>query len=125
MDEQVGRAFAAYARSVAEWRRRRYDDDLRDRRNIRTAEALEEFATFLETLPTDDERLERIGRYCQRGEVFEPTQQVAYELGRFRFYAEDATLEGFLTQLVELAEADAREHGRFGGPQVPGDDPWS
>ena len=57
--------------------------------------------------------------------MFEPTQQVAYEMGRFRFYSEDATLDGFLTLLVELAEADRREHGVFGGPQVAGDNPWN
>ena len=124
MDDMVGRAFADYARSVAEWRRRRYDDDLRDRRNLRSAAALEEFAAFVEALPPDDERLVRLGQLCVRGELFEPTQQLAYELGRFRFYTEEATLDGFLTQLVELAEADAREHGQFGGPQAPGDNPW-
>src|SRR5215213_6222048 len=124
MDELVGQAFAEYIRAVADWRRRRYDDDLRDKRNLRSADALEEFAAFIVALPADDERLNRLGQLCMRGEVFEPTQQVAYELGRFRFYTEEATLDGFLNQLVELAEVDAREHGRFGGPQVPGDDPW-
>lgn len=125
MDEGVGRPFAAYIRSVAEWRRRRYDDDLRDRRNLRSADALEEFAEYVAACPVDDQRMVRLGQLCLRGEQFEPTQQVAYEIGRFRFYGEEATFDGFLTQLVELAEADAREHGRFGGPQVPGDDPWS
>ena len=124
MDEQVGRAFADYARSVAEWRRRRYDDDLRDKRNLRSADALEEFAAFIESLSADDDRLARLGQICMRGEAFEPTQQVAYELGRFRFYTEEATLDGFLTHLVGLAEADSREHGRFGGLQAPGDNPW-
>ena len=125
MDEQVGRALAEYARSVAEWRRRRYDDDLRDRRNLRSADAIEEFASVVESLPADDVRLVRLGQLCLRGEAFEPTQQVAYELGRFRFYTEEATIDGFLTHLVELAEVDAGERGRFGGPQVPGDEPWS
>jgi hypothetical protein len=124
MDDVMGRAFASYARSVAEWRRRRYDDDLRDRRNLRSADALEELAAFVEALPPDDPRLVRLAQLCLHGEVFEPSQQAAYELGRFRFFSEEATMDGFLTQLVELAEADHREHGRFGGPQVPGDEPW-
>src|SRR5215208_6485117 len=124
MDELVGQAFAEYIRAVADWRRRRYDDDLRDKRNLRSADALEEFAAFIESLSADDDRLARLGQICMRGETFEPTQQVAYELGRFRFYTEEATLDGFLTHLVELAEADAREHGQFGGLQAPGDNPW-
>jgi hypothetical protein len=115
---------AEYVRSVADWRRRRYDDDLRDARNLRSAAALEEFAEFAVGLPADDPRLIRLGQLCLRGNLFEPSQQVAYEIGRFRFYTEEATLDGFLTQLVMLAEADRGEHGVFGGPQVPGDNPW-
>jgi len=124
VEVDLGQAMAEYVRSVADWRRRRYDDDLRDARNLRSAAALEEFAAYIVAVPADDPRLIRLGQLCIRGNLFEPTQQVAYEIGRFRFYAEDATLEGFLTQLVELAEADRGEHGVFGGRQVPGDDPW-
>ena len=124
MDIDVGRALSEYIRSIAAWRRRRYDDDLRDLRNIRSADALLELAAFIEELPRDDPRLTRLGQLCLQSEVFEPTQQVAYEAGRFRFYTEEATFDGFLTNMVELAEADTREHGRFGGLQVPGDEPW-
>ena len=124
MDTDIGHAIADYVRTVADWRRRRYDDDLRDTRNLRSADSLLEFATFIEHLPEDDPRLIRLGQLCLRGELFEPTQRVAYEVGRFRFYTEEATLDGFLTNLVGLAEADVGEHGRFGGPQVPGDEPW-
>ena len=124
MDELTARAFAQYARIVADWRRARYDDDLRDRRNLRSADAIEEFATFIESLPADEARLVRLGELCMRGETFEPSQQMGYELGRFRFYTDEATLDGLLTHLVELAEADHHERGRFGGPQVPGDEPW-
>ena len=94
MEEQVGRAFAEYARSVAEWRRRRYDDDLRDKRNLRSADALEEFAAYIEALPVDDERLVRLSRHCMRRRSLRADpQQVAYELGRFpalRFGTEEA-----------------------------------
>jgi hypothetical protein len=124
MDETIGRAVADYARSLADWRRQRYQDDLRDRRNLRSADGLTEFAVYVEQLPSDEPRLTRLAKLALQGERFEPGQMTAYELGRFRFYAEDATLDGLLDQLVELAEADHREHGRFGGPQVPGDEPW-
>lgn len=124
MDEQIGRAIAAYARELAAWRRGRYQDDLRDRRNLQCADGLEEFATYVESLPNDDNHLHRLGQLALHGERFEPGQQTAYELGRFRFYSADATLEGLLENLVELAEKDAGEYGRFGGPQVPGDEPW-
>lgn len=125
MEDLTKRAFGEYIRSVAEWRRRRYDDDLRDRRNLRSADALDAFAAFVESLPETDARLTRLGQLAIHGETFEPSQQVAYELGRFRFFSEEATFDGFLTQLVELAEADHRERGQFGGPQVPGDNPWT
>jgi hypothetical protein len=124
MDEQTGRLIAGYVRTLANWRRQRYDDDLRDRRNLQSADGLEELADFIERLPADDERLSRLGRLTIRGQVFEPGQQVLYELGRFRFFSPEATLDGFLDQLIELAEADRGEHGNFGGPQVPGDNPW-
>jgi hypothetical protein len=124
MDELTQRAFAQYARSIADWRRRRYDDDLRDRRNLRSADAIEQFSNYIESLTSDDPRLIRLGQLSLRGEVFELSQRAAYELGRFRFFTDEATLDGFLDQLVELAEADSSEHRNFGGPQVPGDEPW-
>jgi hypothetical protein len=124
MDELTGRAFAQYIRAIAEWRRRRYDDDLRDRRNLRSADAMLDLSSYVESLPADDPRLLRLGELCMRGELFELPPQAAYELGRFRFFSDEATIDGFLDQLVELAETDRREAGSFGGPQVPGDDPW-
>jgi hypothetical protein len=116
--------FAAYARSIAEWRRGRYNDDLRDRRNLQSANGLDELARFVTDLPEDDSRLAKLSEYCMRGEAFEPGQQVHYELGRFRFFSPDVTLDGFLDLLVELAEADKGERGQFGGPQIPDDNPW-
>lgn len=124
MEQATNRAFAQYIRSLADWRRRRYDDDLRDRRNLRSADAMLELAGYVESLPPDDSRIERLGKLSFYGELFELRPRAAYELGRFRFYTDEATLDGFLNQLVELSEADVREAGMFGGPQVPGDDPW-
>jgi hypothetical protein len=123
-ETRVSAALAAYIRGLADWRRARYNDDLRDARNLRSAAGLDELAAFVLALPADDARLQHLRRLCIRGEVFEPGQQLSYEAGRFRFYAPDATLDGFVDRMVELAEADAGEHGRFGGLQVPGDEPW-
>lgn len=123
-DQIVASALASYVRTLAGWRRARFNDDLRDARNLRSADGLDELAVFIESLPLDDDRLHRLRTLCLHGEVFEAGQQLAYEMGRFRFYTADATLDGFLDRMVELAEADAGEHGRFGGKQVPGDDPW-
>jgi hypothetical protein len=124
MHPETRSAFADYIRRVAEWRRARYDDDLRDPRHLRSAAAIEGFAEYVISLPDDDARIGRLTKLCMRGEAFEPTQRLAYELGRFHFFTDEASVEGFLDQLVQLAEADHGERGRFGGPQAPGDDPW-
>jgi hypothetical protein len=118
-------SIAAYVRQLSNWRRARYDDDLRDPRNLRSADALQEFATFILDMPIDDPRLTALARLASDGEVFIPGQQTAYELGRFHFHDQTTTFDGFLSLLVELAGQDAGESGRFGGRQAPGDDPWS
>jgi hypothetical protein len=120
----IRQPIAEYLRSIADWRRRRYEDDLRDPRNLRSANALEEFALYVLSLPEDEERLQRLAALAFEGEIFAPGQQTAYEIGRFHFFSSEATFDGFLDWLVELAERDSTEHGRFGGRQVPGDDPW-
>ena len=124
MDADTRRAVADHLRSVADWRRSRYNDDLRDPRNLRSAAGLGELAGFVQALDEGDERLARLRATAFVGDVFEPGQQTAYEIGRFHFHSQEATLDGFLTRIVELAEADLKEFGRFGGRQVPGDDPW-
>jgi hypothetical protein len=118
-------SIAAYIRQLSNWRRARYDDDLRDPRNLRSADALQEFAAFILDLPIDEPRLTTLARLASDGEVFVPGQQTAYELGRFHFHDQTTTFDGFLSLLVELAGQDAGESGRFGGRQAPGDDPWS
>lgn len=118
-------SLASYVESLSEWRRTRYDDDLRDPRHLRSARGLREFAEYVRGLPAGDQRMAGLARFTADGEVFAPGQQTSYELGRFRFHDEHATLDGLLETLIELAETDARERGRFGGKQAPGDDPWS
>ena len=117
-------ALTAWLGGIADWRRQRAREYDRDTRNLRTATGLDELAAFVRSLPADDPRLVRLGRLGLRGETFAPGQQLHYETGRFRFHHPDATVDGFLTTMVELAEADMRERGAFGGQQVPGDEPW-
>jgi len=124
MDSHISSALAIYARSIADWRESRYNDDLRDKRNLVSADGLREFAAYVQSVPADDPRLISLAHFCLRGQNFEPGQQVHYEIGRFRFFAPEATIGGFLTLLVELAEADSSERGQFGGPQITGDNPW-
>jgi len=114
-----------YLRNVAVWRRQRAQDDLHDARNLRSAAALESFADYILNLPEDEERIQALDRLAVEGESFVPGQQTAYEIGRFHFFSEESSFDAFLSWLVELAEADRGEHGRFGGRQVPGDDPWT
>ncbi len=113
-----------YAKGLSEWRRSRFNDDLRDPRHLRSADGLLEFAEYIRTVPVADPRLTALARLASTGGEFVPGQQTAYELGRFHFHDTSITCDGMLTFLVSLAERDAGESGRFGGPQVEGDNPW-
>lgn len=117
-------SFAAFCRATADWRRRKAEEYDRDARNVRTAAALEELAEYVLGLAADDTRLLGLQRLAGTGDEFTPDQRVLYELGRFRFHHPDAGLDPFLDTLVELAEADRGEAGRFGGRMPEGDDPW-
>lgn len=119
------RSLAAFCDATAQWRRRKAEEYDRDARNVRTANALQEFGEFVLSLPADDWRLRDLQRLAGSGEEFTPDQRVLYELGRFRFHQPDAGMDAFLTQLVGLAEADRGEAGRFGGIMPEGDDPWT
>ena len=119
------RSFAAFCEATAQWRRRKAVEYDRDERNVRTANALVEFGAYVMSLPPDDQRLRDLQRLAGTGEDFTPDQRVLYELGRFRFFQPDASMDAFLTQLVALAEADRGEAGRFGGLMPEGDDPWA
>ncbi len=118
------RSLADFCRSTADWRRRKADEYDRDVRNLRTATALEELAGHVLALPPDDARLRELARLAGQGDEFLPDQRALYELGRFRFHHPEAGLDPFLDTLVELAEADRGEAGRFGGQLPEGDDPW-
>jgi hypothetical protein len=124
MPTSTQRAISAYLEHVAEWRRRKAEEFDRDHRNLRTAAALEQLAQHVLDLPEEDDRLVALDRLAMVGEIFAPGQMTSYEIGRFRFFADEPTLDAFLDHLVRLAEADRGEQGRFGGRQVEGDDPW-
>jgi hypothetical protein len=124
MEVSVRQMIADYLRSVAIWRRQRAQDDLHDSRNLRSASALDALAGYVLALPEDDDRIQELARLAVEGQTFVPGQQTAYEIGRFHFFSEDSSFDAFLTWMVELAAADRNEHGRFGGRQVPGDEPW-
>lgn len=117
-------SFAAFCRTLATWRRTRYEDDLRDRRNLVSADGLRVLADHITSLPASDPRIVSLTRLAAQGDEFLPGQQTLYELGRFRFFEPTAEVDGFIDQLVELSMSDRGEAGRFGGKQVPGDDPW-
>lgn len=117
-------SLAGYLRSVADWRRGRYRDDLRDPRNLVSAAGLDELAVWVMSLPEDDARIATLSQYASEGESFIPGQQTLYEIGRFRFFSPETEFDAFLDQLADLAAADHGERGQFGGKQVPGDEPW-
>lgn len=121
---RFARSMADSCQAIAAWRRRKAEEYDRDARNLRTAAALEELAEHVLALPPDDGRLQELQRLAGAGDDFTPEQRVLYELGRFRFHHPDAGFDPFLDTLVELAEADRGEAGRFGGRMPAGDDPW-
>ena len=118
-------SMARHLRSVADWRRWRFEDYNRDERNMRCARALDEFADYIARLPEDEPHLVRLAEIAGYDGEFQPGQQTNYAIGRLHFYSQEATFDGFLEHLVELAELDFTENGHFGGKNLPpGDDPW-
>lgn len=122
------RAIAEYLRQVAQWRRGRAEeyDYERDPRHLQSAAGLEELANYVLDLPDDDRRLQRLVRFAFSGEVFTPSQRIQHAVARFRFHQSEASLDGFLDHLVELAIADHEEAGRFAGRLPEGEqDPFT
>jgi len=115
--------FADYIRSLATWRRTRYDDPDRDPRNLQSAAGLDAFAEYVLTLPDNDPRFERIQALAVVGERVEPGQQAHVGLSRFHFHHTETSVEGMLNHFIELQEADVAEAGNFAGRLPEGDDP--
>jgi hypothetical protein len=116
--------------TIAEWRRQRGQQDLLGlgpqvaRRSERSAAGLDDLAGAVATLAPDDPRLTRITVLTFSGGYFDPGATMLHELGRFRFHDPDASLDGMIDRMVELAELDHSERDHLGGMQVPGDNPW-
>lgn len=128
--DRVRRSIAERVEAIAEWRRERGRQDMYGLgpdvavRSRRSAAGLDELAAHVRALDESDERLATIGRLAFYGDQFDPGATMLHELGRFRFHDSEATVDGFVTRMAELAELDASERDQFGGPQVPGDNPW-
>ena len=118
-------SLAEFCRATATWRRAKAEEYDRDERNLRTAAALEELADYILRLSAADPRLVDLQRLAGTGDDFTPDQRGLYERGRFRFHQPDTGIDPFLDTLVDLAEADRGEAGRFGGRLPEGDDPWA
>jgi hypothetical protein len=116
--------FAEYLTGLADWRRSRYQDDLRDPRNLVSADGIQELAAHFRSLPDDDARVVELNRLMRVGEQLEVGQRTSYEVGRFRFFTPETELDQYVDQIVELARFDRNERGHFGGKMAPGDDPW-
>ena len=116
---------ADYIRSLATWRRARFDDPDRDPRNLQSAAGLDALAEHVQALPDDDPRLERIRELAIVGERLEPGQQAHVGLARFHFHHTETSFDGMLNRFVELQEIDVAEAGHFGGLLPEGDDPWA
>jgi hypothetical protein len=116
--------------SIVEWRQEREMQDMLGlgpeaaMRSRRSADGLRELATYINTLPDDDPRIADLMRLAFSGDIFDPGASMLNELGRFRFHDPDQPVDQFLDAMVRLAERDREEMGQWGGPQLPGDNPW-
>ncbi len=127
MDNGTQAAIGERLMAIAGWRRERFRLGTmadQDPRNLRSATGIDELAAYIRSLPPDDPRLTELRRLAFSGDQFDPGAGLLIELGRFRFHDPNVTLDGFVDQMVALARFDANERGHFGGPQVPGDEPW-
>jgi len=117
--------------SIAAWRTEREQQDMVGlgpevaARSRRSAEGLLELAGYVRDLDPADGRLVRLGSLAFYHNRFDPGATMLHELGRFRFHDASATMSGFVDRMVELAALDASERDALGGPQVPGDNPWT
>ena len=125
MNVRTRESIADYLRRIAVWRRQRAEEYDRDERNLVAAAGLEELAEYILALPDDDGRLAVLEEVAVDHEEFFPGQQTSYEIGRFRFYYAETSLDGFLSHITRIAVADSEERGRFAGRLPEGDDPWS
>ncbi|CAN5838885.1 hypothetical protein BH20CHL2_BH20CHL2_09130 [soil metagenome] len=130
METSAQIAIARRIDAIAEWRTEREHQDMiglgpeAARRSRRSAEGLRELADHVAGLADEDDNIAALRKLAFSGGAFDPGPIMLNELGRFRFHEAAQTVESFVSKMVEYAEQDASEHAQFGGPQVPGDNPF-
>ena len=130
METSTQIAIARRIDAIAEWRTEREHQDMMGlgpeaaNRSRRSAEGLRELADHIGGLPDDDANIVALRNLAFSGGEFDPGPTMLNELGRFRFHEPTQPVESFVGKMVEYAEQDASENALFGGPQVPGDNPW-
>ena len=103
------RRLADYFRREAEWRWSKAEEHHDDRRNERCAKALQELASFVETLPENDGRLLLLRGLDQGPEdIWTPWGDAAKEASRFRFNDPNEECDEFFSRFVD---AEIRGHG--------------
>lgn len=124
------RAIEERIRIIAEWRREREMQDMLGlgpeaaQRSRRSASGLLELADAVANLADDDSRIAELERLAFSGDMFVPGATLLVELGRFRFHDPDQEIASFIDHMVNFAARDVEEMGLWGGPQLPGDNPW-
>jgi len=116
--------------AIAAWREEREFQDMLGlgpeaaARSRQSAKGIRELAAHIDRLPDDDGRIDDLVRLAFSGEIFDPGASLLTEIGRFRFHDPEQPVEPFVDVMVRLAERDREEMGQWGGPQLPGDNPW-
>lgn len=130
METSTQIAIARRIDAIAEWRAEREHQDMLGlgpeaaQRSRRSAAGLRELANYIAGLPDDNASVVKLRELAFSGGEFDPGPILLTELGRFRFHDPDQRIDAFVERMVEYAEQDASENALFGGPQVPGDNPW-
>ena len=125
------RAIVERIEAIAVWRDERELQDMIGLgpeaavRSRRSAQGLRELAAYFDAMPEDDARIGELMRLAFAGEYFDPGASLLNELGRFRFHDPEQPVEQFVDFMVKLADQDRKDMGQWGGPQLPGDNPWS
>lgn len=125
------RAIVERIESIAVWRDERELQDMiglgpeAAARSRHSAQGLRELAAYFGQMPEDEERIAALMRLAFSGEYFDPGAALLNELGRFRFHDPEQPVEQFVDYMVKLAQQDREDMGQWGGPQLPGDNPWS
>jgi hypothetical protein len=115
LEDAVESTYAAmiahYIESVADWRRRRSQEEAWEPRHAIAAARLDQFAAFVRSLSEEDERIFTIGTLNRDGEQLVPGPIMANAVARFGFFAGEISDEALLARMVELAIEDRGQAG--------------